>query len=162
MAFIDTDASEDAFVNVTHRVGKTGDWDDLLVVQLMLEFIYKTSPTLKRTKPTKGPVTVTGKPAADTPLLIAHFQKTRLKRSHPQGYLDRAVGEAKAKENSTIWFLNVTMSMALAATRSTDSVISYLKKKAPTLASSLKSDAEQAAEYQENFPQPIIHPQIYE
>ena len=162
MAFIDSDASDDPFVNVTHRVGKNGDWDDLMVVQLMLEFIYANSPTLKKTKPTKGPVTVTGKPAADTPILISHFQKTRMKRSNPQGFINRAAGTAKQKENSTIWVLNVTVSMILAAISSPDSVISYLKKKAPLLASSLQTDAEQAAQYQENFPQPIIHPSIYQ
>ena len=76
MAFIDTDAHHDLFVNVSHRVGATGSWDDLLAVQLMLEFIYSNSVPLKKTKPTKGPVTVTGKAAPDSPILIAHFQKT--------------------------------------------------------------------------------------
>jgi hypothetical protein len=161
MAFIDTDTGGDPFVNVTHRVGKTGDWDDLLAVQLMLQLVYANSTPLKKTKPTKGPVTVTGKPAADTPVLIAHFQKVSMKRSKPQGFINKAVGTARAKEETTIWMLNVMTSTMLACTGSSDTVISYLKKKAPQLASSLKTDAEQAAEYQENFPQPIIHPSVY-
>jgi hypothetical protein len=159
MAFVDYELDDDSFVNVTHRVGRTGDWDDLLVVQLMLEFLYSQVPILKKTKPTKGPVTVTGKPAADTPILIAHYQKTIMKRPKPQGYINRAVGTGKQKESYTILKLNRHMEMVLVVIDSSDSVISYLKKKAPLLASALKTGVEK---YQENFPQPIIHPPIYQ
>lgn len=161
MAFVDIDENDETFVNVTHRVGKTGDWDDLLVVQLMLELVYANFIPLKKTKPTKGPVTVTGKPAADTPILIAQFQRIVLKRLRPEGFINKAAGTSQSKQNSTIWMLNVITSTVLAATRSPDSVISYLKKKAPMLASSLKTDAEQAAKFQEDFSQPIIHPSVY-
>jgi hypothetical protein len=143
MAFVDLDAGGDSFVNVTHRVGKGGDWDDLLVVQLMLELVYANFIPLKKTKPTKGPVTVSGKPAADTPILIAHFQKIVLKRSKPQGFINKAVGTAKAKEGFTIWMLNVVTSNVLAFTRSPDSVITFLVKKAPLLASKFQSEGAQ-------------------
>jgi hypothetical protein len=144
MAFVDHDTGDDAFVNVSHRVGKTGDWDDLLVVQLMLQLVYTNSTPLKKTKPTKGPITVTGKPAADTPILIAHFQKTILKRSKPQGFINKAVGTAKAKEETTIWMLNVMTSSVLAFTGSSDTIISYLIKKAPLLAPRLQSETARA------------------
>lgn len=160
MAFVDYDSIGDPFINVTHRVGKTGDWDDLYVVQLMLEFIYTTSIPLKKTKPTRGPVTVTGKPAADTPILIAHFQKKILKRSKPQGYVNKAVGTAKQKETYTIWHLSQHMSLLLAAIASPDSVISYLKKKVSLLASSLRTMEERYEAHSGSGP--IIHPKIYE
>ncbi|MEW6125749.1 MAG: hypothetical protein AB1757_01690 [Acidobacteriota bacterium] len=135
MAFVDQDNSGDRFVNVTHRVGKSGDWDDLLTVQLMLEFVYTNDNRLKKSKPIKGPITVTGRPARDTSILIAHYQKIVLKRAKPQGFIDRAVG--KNKEKSTIWALDSHMNLLLAALRSSDTAITYLKKKAPLLASSL-------------------------
>ncbi len=140
MAFVDHDTSGEPFVNVTHRVGKTGDWDDLLVVQLMLEFVYANDPMLKKTKPTKGPVTVSGKPAADTPILIAHFQKKILKRSKPQGYINKAVGTAKQKETFTIWHLNLRVTNLLAVLRSPDTVIDYLAKKVPLVTPKVRSD----------------------
>jgi hypothetical protein len=143
MAFVDHDTSGDPFINVTHRVGKTGDWDDLIVVQLMLEFVYANDPVLKKTKPTKGPVTVTGKPAADTPILIAHFQKKILKRSKPQGYINKAVGTAKQKETFTIWYLNLRVTNLLAVLRSSDTVIDYLAKKLPLITPKVASDAAQ-------------------
>ena|ERR1044072_8041471 len=159
MAYIDYDNSEDPFVNVSHRVGAKGDWDDLYVVQLMLEFIYIYDSTLKDTKPTKGPVTVSGKPAADTPILIAHYQKTFMKRSHPQGYIDRAVRKDNLF-NSTIYRLYRHMdillgSLGFVTTSNFNNVISYMKKRVPLLAPRLKTGPEKAA------PQPVVHPSVY-
>jgi hypothetical protein len=151
MAFVDYDSLREPFVNVTHRVGKTGDWDDLFVVQAMLEFIYTHNKVLKKTKPTKGPVTVTGNSAADTPILIAHFQNKVLKRAKPQGYINRAVGTAKQKENYTIWMLNTHMTELLAATRSSDTVLSYLSKKVPLITHTLQQAHKVAREVVESL-----------
>ncbi len=145
MAFVDRDSYDDFFVNVSHRVGKSGDWDDVYIVQAMLEFIYTTNPKLRKSKPTKGPITVTGKPAEDTSVLIAHFQKMYMKRAKPQGYLDQAIG--KTKENATIWQLNQHMTAVLLAVRSPENVISYLKRKAPLLGPSLRTREERHLEY---------------
>jgi hypothetical protein len=160
MAFVDYDSAGDPFVNVSHRVGKTGDWDDLYAVQAMLEFLYAYDPTLKKTKPTKGPVTVTGKPAADTPILIAHFQKVSLKRPKPQGYINKAVGTAKEKMDFTIWRLNSRIDGLFALIGSSETVISYLKRKYPLLASSLRGKEERYEEYSGSGS--IIHPPIYQ
>ncbi len=142
MPFIDTDSSNDPFVNVSHRVGETGDWDDLLAVQLMLEFVYSTSSLLKKTKPIRGPITVNGKPAPDTPILIAHFQKTILKRANPKTFMDKAVGKAKDKENYAICRLSQYVDWMLASIGSSENVVSFLRRKVPLLASSLKTGVE--------------------
>lgn len=143
MAFIDYDSIGDPFINVTHRVDGTGDWDDLLVVQLMLDFVYSMVPALRKSKPTKGPITTSGKPATDTSILIKHFQKVQMKRVKPDGIVDRADG--KRKENSTIYQLNTLMSIILVALESPDTVISNLTRKEPLLGPFLQTPAERKA-----------------
>jgi hypothetical protein len=149
MAFIDYDSVGNPFFNVTHRVSNRGDWDDLYAVQFMLELIYTFDPKLSKSKPIKGPVSVVRPGAADTPILIAHFQKTILKRAKPQGYLDQAVG--KTKEKSTIWHLNQYTTMYLSSVGAPFvDAISYLKVRWPPLAAKLisrKEKTERQVEY---------------
>ena len=110
MAFIDVDSSGEPFVNVTHRTGARGDWDDLLAVQGMLKLVYTYNPVLNKSNPLKEEFLVTGKPSSATSTLISHFQ--RHVRKKPVGYLDKAFG--KNKDNYTIWTLNSRCSMILA------------------------------------------------
>jgi hypothetical protein len=144
MAFVDQDSDNDYFVNLSHPVDASGDWDDLYVVQAMLEFIYTVNPKLAKARPIRGPITVTGKPAKDTPILIAHFQKTQMKRTSKLGFINPALG--KVKEGSTIWALNQHMTMILLGLKSPHTVISYLIEKFPLLASSLKRSRERHLE----------------
>lgn len=148
MAFIDYDSVGKPFVNVTHRVSNKGDWDDLCAVQFMLQFIYSFDPKLSKAKPIKGLPSVARPGAADTPILIAHFQKTVLKRAKPQGYLDQAVG--KTKKNSTIWHLNQYTTMVLSSVGAPFvDAISYLKKVCPLLAPKLISRTEKSERHLE-------------
>lgn len=148
MAFIDYDSRNNPFVNVTHRVSNKGDWDDLCAVQFMLQLIYTFDPKLSKSKPIKGPVSIARPGAADTPILIAHFQKTILKRAKPQGYLDQAVG--KTKENFTIWRLNQYTTMYLSSVGSPFvDAVSYLKKVCPLLGPKLISRTEKSERHLE-------------
>jgi hypothetical protein len=139
MAFADTDPDGEPFINVTHRVGANRDWDDLLAVQAMLKLTYETYIPLKKGKPTKGPVSVTGKPAKDTPILIAPYQKVMMKRAKPQGDINPAVAKSlRALLNSTIFQLNNSSSMALVTLGEGD-LIPYLIKNYPLLAPRLQA-----------------------
>lgn len=102
-----TPAFGDFFINVSHSVGrdKPNDWDDVLVVQALLAIIYNESPRFKKERPTKGPVVVSSSLEPDTPTLIAHFQRTQLKRVKPQGFINKARNEKNMRQ-STIFVLN--------------------------------------------------------
>jgi hypothetical protein len=115
--FIDTFLDE-PFINVSFRVGKTGVIEDLLMVQLMLKFLFTESPSLKKVNPVKGEITVTGRPARDTTLLIAAYQKHHLHRPKPQGYVNKAEGTDQQKRLFTIVQMNLHIEMILAAQQS--------------------------------------------
>ena len=104
MAFIDKNENESVFINVTQRVGATGRADDLLAFQALLDIVYTSHYQLRKSKPTKGPVSVTAKPARDTVILIKHFQQTIMMRPKPQGYINRSSG--KNTNYSTIYTLS--------------------------------------------------------
>jgi hypothetical protein len=125
MAFVDTILG-DPFLNVTQRTGKTGAFDDLLFVQAMLKLMFTEATNLKRINPVKGPISVTGLPAKDTPLLIAAFQKHSLKRANPQGFVNRAVGSEDQKFRFTIVQMNLTCDMLLAALQFPGQIIDFL------------------------------------
>ena len=117
MAFVDTFLG-DPFINVTQRVGKTGAFDDLLFVQIMLKFLFTEANDLKRINPVRGAISVTGQPAKDTPILIAAYQKHRLKRPKPEGFINRAVGSENQKFRFTILKMNLDCGSLLAAINS--------------------------------------------
>src|ERR1041385_117504 len=106
MAFVDKFMG-DPFLNVTQRVDKNGLFDDILLVQIMLKFLFTESPPLSRINPAKGPITVNGIFAQDTPLLIAAFQKQIQKRQKPQGFLNKAIGVDAQKSRFTIVQMNL-------------------------------------------------------
>lgn len=142
MAFVDTFLG-DPFMNVTQRVGKTGTFDDLLFVQIMLKFLFTQDPRLKRFNPVKGEISVTGQPAKDTPLLIAAFQKRFLKRAKPEGFINRAAGSDKQKGRFTIVQLNLRCELVLAVT-----------------GSSIKNILELLAFLSPFAPSPILEPRV--
>lgn len=117
MAFVDTFMG-DPFLNVSRRVDKTAAFDDLLFVQIMLKFLFTENPGLSRVNPVKGPISVTGLPARDTPLLIAAFQKHEMKRAKPQGFINKAIGNDAQKLRFTIVQMNLRIGLTLAAKQS--------------------------------------------
>ena len=117
MAFVDTFMG-DPFLNISQRVGKTGAFDDMLFVQIMLKFLFTEHPGLRRFNPVKGPISVTGSPAPDTPLLIAAFQKHEMKRPKPEGFINRANGNDALKMRFTILQMNLRIGLTLAAKQS--------------------------------------------
>lgn len=132
MAIVDRDETGDPFVNVTHQVGASGDWDDLLVVQALLDLVYTYNDKLRKSSPIKGRVTVTGKPAPDTVPLIRHFQQTVVKQNPPKGYINHA--NAPRKKYSTIWHLGLRAEQILIAGGQFSNPIQYLKAAYPLLA----------------------------
>ena len=116
MAFVDTFFG-DPFLNVTQRVGKTGAFDDLLFVQIMLKFLFTHRTDLQRVNPVKGEISVTGQPAKDTPILIAAYQKHAMKRAKPEGFINRASGSDTQKERFTIVRMNTDCLFIAAALR---------------------------------------------
>ena len=117
MAFVDT-FEGDNIINVSQRTGKTGAFDDLLFVQIMLRFLFTENTGLRRVNPVKGPISVTGLPAPDTPLLIAAFQKHGMRRAKPEGFVNRATGSDAVKSRFTIVQMNLRIEITLAAQRS--------------------------------------------
>src|SRR6185369_17588832 len=115
--FVDK-AFGDDFINVTLRVGKTGAFDDVLFVQMMLKFIFDNSPFLRKASHFKGEVLVNGRASPQLPVLIAAFQKHMMHRPKPQGFLNRATGTDAQKGRTTIWMLNGQCELTLAALRS--------------------------------------------
>lgn len=142
MAFIDYDEEGESFVNITNRVGTTGNRDDVLVVQALLEVIYKG----KIYSPVKH-ITVTGIPANDTIILIKYFQKTHLNRKNPQGYVNRSSGQNTTY--STIWQLNRKAEMALGGGQIASN---YLRAKFPSLSSSLPAKLDNSKNLGKDFP----------
>lgn len=130
MAFVDT-INSDKFLNVTQRVGKTGAFDDMLFVQIMLKFLFTEVPGLKRNNPIKGPISVTGLPAKDTPILIAAYQKQVLKRARPQGFINRAQGSDNQKFDFTIVRMNFHCEVILAALQFPGQIIDFLALVSP-------------------------------
>lgn len=130
MAFRDTNFG-DPFLNVTLRVGKTGRFDDLLFVQLMLKLVFTEATNLKRVNPVKGQISVTGQPAKDTPLLIAAFQKHSMKRVKPQGFINRAVGSDAQKLQFTIVQLNSLCDLILMGNQFPGGVMDFLALVSP-------------------------------
>ena len=93
------------FWNVSQRVGTTGIYEDFMLVQMLLKIIYTEGDTFLK-KPIKGEISVTGRPAPDTPVLIAHYQKHVMHRAKPEGYVNKAVGSDKHKFSFTIVSMN--------------------------------------------------------
>ncbi|MEP6902208.1 MAG: hypothetical protein ABJA66_10690 [Actinomycetota bacterium] len=115
--FVDK-AFGDDFINVSLRVGKTGAFDDVLAVQMMLKFIFENSPLLKKVNPVKGPILVNGQASPQLPMLIATFQKHIMHRPKPEGFINKAVGTDDQKGRTTIWRLNTRCEFILAVLRS--------------------------------------------
>lgn len=116
MAFSQRDDFGDYFANIELSVGsgKANKWDDVLVVQSLLAIIYETWGPLISGRPTKDPVAVDTKLGANTPQLIAHFQRTVMKRSQPQGYVNRAPAGGKNLQFSTLYQINLRAAMVMA------------------------------------------------
>lgn len=139
MAFLDTDDYGDDFINVDGRTGATGGWDDVLAVQALLQLIFAHATDLKRTSPVKGGLTPTGKGSKETSQLIAHFQKVRLKRAKPQGFVDQAVGDRKS--SFTIAALNGVATIVLLGIKSPHrDAVSYVRETFPLLAPKLRRE----------------------
>ena len=138
MAFIDRDEGGDRFVNINNRVGTTGNTDDVLVVQALLELLYTQAGFYKKNNPVKGKITVSGTPARDTITLIKHFQMMILKRKNPQGYVNRSWGKNPAF--STICRLNGEAQGFLRANGAGSDVVKYLIMRCPTLTGSLQKE----------------------
>lgn len=115
--FVDK-AFGDNFINVTMRVGKTGAFDDVLFVQMMLKFIFDNSPFLRKVSHFKGEVLVDGRASPQLPVLIAAFQKHMMHRPKPEGFINRAKGTDAQKGRTTIWTMNAQCNLMLAALRS--------------------------------------------
>lgn len=143
MPFIDRDEDGEKFVNIVNRVGTTGNRDDVLAIQAMLEVIYDKKPW----SPVKH-ITVSGKPAKDTIILIKYFQQTFLNRQNPQGYINRSSGQHT--QYSTIWQLNRVAEMNLIAKTITAGLIKYLKARCPELTGSLLEGATDVYESKED------------
>lgn len=138
MAFVDTFMGE-PFINVTQRTGKTGLFDDMLFVQIMLKFLFTENPVLSRFNPVKGPISVTGLPARDTLLLIAAFQKHALSRTKPEGFINKAIGNDVGKRRFTIVQMNLRVEITLAATASPfQNVLELIAARSPFAAQQLK------------------------
>jgi len=135
MAFIDKNENESEFINVTQRVGSTGRADDLLAVQALLAIVYTSDEQLRKSKPTKDPVSVTAKPARDTVILIKHFQQTIMRRPKPQGYINRSSG--KNTNYSTIYVLS-TMAELVSIRAGFNSLFHCLRVMYPLLNNILK------------------------
>jgi hypothetical protein len=143
MAFIDVDEVGDYFANISNRVGTTGNKDDVLLVQALLEVIYKG----KVWNPVRH-ITVTGIPASDTIILIKYFQKTVLNRKNPQGYVNRSSGQNT--DYSTIWKLNRNAELSLGV----PSILAYLRAKSPILKASLPPMLDTPKNLDPDFPIP--------
>ena len=134
MAFIDKDEKGDIFVNVTHRVGRTGvnDWDDVTVVQALLDLVYSSHYILSKKKVR---IEVTGKPSLTTDLAIADYQATILKRPKPEGYINSLKGPKKI--GKTIWSLYNTAEFIIVGSGQFASLLQFLKVTYPKLAPNL-------------------------
>jgi len=110
MAFADVDHDGDLFANLNNQVGATGNWDDMMVVQGLLQLYWMGDVSARRIVPSK-PI-VDGAAHKETVLLIKHFQQHRLKRPKPQGFVNPA--KAADKSPSTIWQLNQQGAMIIA------------------------------------------------
>jgi hypothetical protein len=158
MAFIDIDESGYDFVNVTHQCGKIGpnNFDDLTVVQALLDLAYAYHPILAKKKVR---IEVTGKPSITTNLAIADFQATILKRPKPQGYINRATGKIQKKSFSTIWHLNLVADQIIAASGQSLSLKQYLKAAYPNLAPFLSGNGNSSQDEPNKPDEPSNRPQ---
>ena len=95
MAFKGTDEMGETFANVSQRTGASGNWDDLMVVQGLGWLLWQADKTAHHVVP-KMPA-VDGKTSKDTALLIAHFQRTAVKRKNPEGFVNPAVAAKKSQ-----------------------------------------------------------------
>ncbi len=129
------ESTQEPFANVTLRVGRNGSWDDLLLVQFMLYIVFSRT-NVAGDNPIPGDISVTGKPAADTPILIAAFQKHVMKRAKPQGYIDQATG--KNKHLSTIYQLNRVVEQYVQYDYPEDTLFGFISWKLPLLEPMLK------------------------
>jgi hypothetical protein len=127
------------FVNVSQSVGtkKANTPEDVLVVQALLAIVYNENPRFKAQRPTKGPAVVSSRLEPGTPTLIAHFQRTQLKRPKPQGFINKALASGRQLEFSTIFQLNSVAEFtdAFVNPGRDKSVIARLKREHPALAS---------------------------
>lgn len=137
MARRDLDDIGDAFANINDQVGASGTWDDVMVVQGLLQLWWGFSSAAQRAVPTKPPVD--GAAHKSNTILISEFQKEFMKRRKPQGFVNPATRfDLKSLSGSTIYQLNVRANMILAGTSSPhkDSV-DFLVASFPKLAAPL-------------------------
>jgi hypothetical protein len=138
MASLKLDEFGDLFVNVSQSVGtkKANTAEDVLVVQALLAIVYNENPRFKAQRPTKGPAVVSSRLEPGTPTLIAHFQRTVLKRPKPQGFINHARASGRQLQFSTIFKLNSeAQATQVFVNRSGESVVDRLKREHPSLAS---------------------------
>lgn len=139
MAFKGTDEMGGTLANVSQRTGASGNWDDLMVVQGLVWLLWRADKTEHHVVPTMP--AVDGKTSKDTALLIAHFQRTALKRKNPEGFVNPAV--AAKKSQYTIWQLNRCGGMIIAGLGLKPyDVVDFLSATWPALARPLRASIE--------------------
>lgn len=137
MAFMQQDSLGEEFINIHQPVGRgksANSPQDVLVVQALLAIVYNEHPFFRRRRPTKGPAVVSSKLERDTPTLIAHFQRVHLKRSAPQGFVNKAPSTAKAEQTSTLIHLfSICDTVQSSVLLSEERVPDRLKREHPSL-----------------------------
>jgi len=114
MARRDTDGFGDLFANLNNPVGSTGNPDDVMVVQGLLQLHWEFSTAAQHLVPSKPPVD--GATSKTNTILIAQFQKEIMKRPKPPGFVNPATRfDVKSLSGSTIWMLNQRATVILAA-----------------------------------------------